>query len=439
MFLGTLGLKEKMIHSWIKKSICGMVDKAKKLGHTPQVHKNEDRKSHLKQFFDDLPKQPSHYCRKVTSKIYLEQSFQSKSHLYKLYKEKCVEDKIEAYTRFSFSCLFDDMKLSIFRPRKDECDICYSYKIKLLSEDDYNKHVAKKNRVQLEKNKNKEEALHDQVYTFTMDTQAVKLCPMLNVNAFYYKTKLLIHNFTVYDLQSRKCVNYIWNESEGDLSASAFTMCLIKHLTANCLAAKKPIILFSDGCCYQNRNSILSNALLHFAIDHNVTIEQKYLEKGHTQMECDAVHSRIERKLKRRVTQLPSEYISVIREARSNPTPLDVCYLTYKDFLNYDDKTSFIYNSIRPGRVPYDPVVTNLRALKYTPEGRIFYKIDFDDDYKELPHRPKAINIKAISFRRVFQQRLKIKYCKWIHLQHLKQHLTPDTHAFYDLLPHDNE
>lgn len=435
MFLGTLGLKEKMVHSWIKNSP-EAVENVSKIADRQYSQKNDLRRSHLKSFFDALPKQPSHYCRKDSSKVYLEQSFKTKSQLYDLYKEKCQLDEMDPYTLYPFSCMFDDLNLSIFQPRKDECDVCYSFKIKQINEEVYNNHVQRKNVARAEKTKNKEEAMQNKVYTFTMDTQAVKLCPLLNVGASYYKTKVQLHNFTVYNLESHQCVNYLWNETEGDMSASVFATCITRHIQENCLADIKPIILFSDGCCYQNRNTILSNALLHLSVDHNVVIEQKYLEKGHTQMECDSVHALIERKMKNRIIQLPSEYISVIRESRKKPTPLDVCYLTHEDFLNFDEKHSFIYNSIRPGRGVNDPTVTELRALKYTPDGKIFYKINFDSDYEELPQRNKQANIKSFKFEKLFKERLKIKNSKWLHLQQLKGYLTTDTHGFYDSLPH---
>ncbi|XP_050297939.1 uncharacterized protein LOC126737202 [Anthonomus grandis grandis] len=440
MFLGTLGLKEKMVHSWLKKSSLGIVEKGACADLNPDANaeanpEQNKRMNHLKTFLNNLPKQPSHYCRKDSSKVYLEQTFQTKAQLYKMYKDHCLENNVEPYTLFPFYRVFEEMNLSIFRPKKDECDVYYGYKIKQISENDYNIHFAKKTRVRCEKEKNKEEAIQKQVYTFTMDTQAVKLCPFLNVGAFYYKTKLQIHNFTVYNLESHSCVNYLCNETEGDLSASIFATGIIKHLKENCLTDKKPIILFSDGCCYQNRNAILSNALLYFSIEHNVIIEQKYLEKGHTQMECDSVHALIEKKLKHRII-LPSEYISVIRDSRTKPKRFDVCYLTHDQFLNFDIKSSFIYNSIRPGRSAKEPTVTDLRALKYTSEGKIFYKTNFDDKYTELPQRSKQSNIKAGSFQRLFHDRLKIKHSKWLHLQQLKTHLTSDTHCFYDSLPH---
>lgn len=39
---------------------------------------------------------------------------------------------------------------------------------------------------------------------------------------------------------------------------------------------KKYIILYSDGCGYQNRNSVLSSELLNLAVLNNVVIEQTF-------------------------------------------------------------------------------------------------------------------------------------------------------------------
>jgi hypothetical protein len=41
------------------------------------------------------------------------------------------------YTVFPFNTMFDDIKLSIFNPRKNEGDICRSYKINEISEEEY--------------------------------------------------------------------------------------------------------------------------------------------------------------------------------------------------------------------------------------------------------------------------------------------------------------
>ena len=68
------------------------------------------------------------------------------------------------------------------------------------------------------------------------------------------------------------------------------------------------VILYRDGCCYQNRNITLFIALIHFAVSRKKTIFQKFLEKGHTWMEVESVHSAIEGKFKGRQIFWPTEY-----------------------------------------------------------------------------------------------------------------------------------
>lgn len=120
---------------------------------------------------------------------------------------------------------------------------------------------------------------------FTMDLQSLLLCPMSNVSSIYYKRKLGVHNLTFYNLQNKEVKCYVWNETEGGLNANEFTT-IIAHFVDDQLATlddNRKMVLYSDGCCYQNRNATLSNALLNVVAKlHNITIEQKYLEKGHT-------------------------------------------------------------------------------------------------------------------------------------------------------------
>lgn len=133
------------------------------------------------------------------------------------------------------------------------------------------------------------------------------------------------------------------------------------------------IIIYSDGCTYQNRNVTISNMFLLCSQEKNITIMQKYLEKGHTQMECDCMHSVIERKLKNTEIYTPAGYVSLIKSVRINPRPYEVNYIKY-DFFKDFSKIKF-YNSIRPGYKKGDPQVTSTRCLKYTPEGQIIYLI----------------------------------------------------------------
>lgn len=191
-------------------------------------------------------------------------------------------------------------------------------KIKNVDKDIWERHIQEKDRARLEKEMDSEKASRMEIYCLTMDVQAVKCVPNIKSSESYYKTKLACHNFTIYNLANNQCTNYWWNESEGDLCASVFVNYITDNLSNHCLEPKLPIVIFSDG--YQNRNSTLSNALLRFAKDNDVEVTQKFLCKGHTQMECDSVHATIEKKLKGKDIFVPYQYVQLTRSARQTGT-----------------------------------------------------------------------------------------------------------------------
>lgn len=114
------------------------------------------------------------------------------------------------------------------------------------------------------------------------DVQAVKLAPFIRASSMYYKTKLCVHNYTIFNQSTADVCCYLWDETNGGLESSIFATLIIDYL--NNIIEKAPTIskisLFSDGCGYQNRNIVVSNALLKFSVDHKVTITQNFLEKG---------------------------------------------------------------------------------------------------------------------------------------------------------------
>lgn len=295
----------------------------------------------------------------------------------------------------------------------------------------------------MEKQQDKVVAQEGKCHVFTMDAQAVKLCPDINASAIYYKQRLQVHNFTIYNLASHQCTNYWWNETNGDLSASTFISCIIHHLNTHCLSDSLPIIIYSDGCGYQNRNHYLSNALSVFSIENNKVIEQKYLEKGHTQMECDSAHAKIEMKLKNQAIYLPMDYTRVTKEARKTikvdneivKMSFDALYLSYDFFKDYTNKRLIRFTSIRPGREKTDPTVSKIKSLKYLPSGNIEYKVNFDDEYNNLPTRIKTYD-GHIEANPLQSGPRPIQLSKWKHLQALKPVIPQEYHYFYDNLKH---
>lgn len=120
----------------------------------------------------------------------------------------------------------------------------------------------------------------------------------MQASAVFFKTKLTSYNFTVFDLATKHACCYWFDETSADFVASMFASCLLKYLEENCKDDVGPIIIYSYGCCYQNRNAMMGNALLSHTLKKKIVIIQKYLAVGHIQMECDSVHAMIERYLK---------------------------------------------------------------------------------------------------------------------------------------------
>ncbi|KAK7486390.1 hypothetical protein BaRGS_00022314 [Batillaria attramentaria] len=150
-------------------------------------------------------------------------------------------------------------------------------------------------------------------------------------------------------------------------------------------------------------------------------------------MEADSVHSAIERKLLNRQIYWPAEYTEVITSARTKPEPYHVKNLTFEFFLDFS-KLSFC-KTIRPGRRPGDPQVTDIRALKYGTDGIIQYKLHHSDEWSPLPSRNSNRNA-PVTIPKMYSQPIPIKKTKFEDLQQLKEVLTREYHTFYYQPPH---
>lgn len=444
MFLNTFGLGEWTVSNWIGDVPNDGIHPSREADiATRPTRKNEiffASREILLCFLDSLPKLPSHYCRKDSKKIYVEPIWGNKMSLvYNEYLKLCEVDNIAPISRFSFDKVIKEKNLSFQRPKKDRCDTCISFELKHIDENKYNDHIGKKERARLEKNNDKKAGQEGKTVVLTQDVMAVQVSPFTNASALYYKRKLCCHNFTVYDASSHDAVNYWFNETEADLSANTFASCIVDYLTEN-TDSSKPIIIWSDGCTYQNRNAIFANALLAFAQEKNVVVEQKFLLKGHTQMEVDTVHAVIKNQLDDVKIYLPSDYMRETEKARKKPRPYRAKEFDFNFIKNYSDKDLMIFDSIRPGKKPGDPVVTDIVAIKYLPEGEILTKIgSFDAQYEAIPQRRRRNKVSLSSFKQLHSAPLKLPYAKWLDLQELKHIVPKDAQVFYEQLPHFDE
>ena len=75
--------------------------------------------------------------------------------------------------------------------------------------------------------------------------------------------------------------------------------------------------------------------LLDFSVTNHVIIEQKHLEKGHTQMEVDIVQANIERRLKNRMIHCPTDCVNVMKECRQTQ-PFEMIEMSHSDILKFN-------------------------------------------------------------------------------------------------------
>ncbi|KAJ2940829.1 hypothetical protein O0L34_g10080 [Tuta absoluta] len=435
-YLNTLCIGEDSLRRWTREADRVFDDNATDMPNqiiTRQETTNTALQIQIKSWIDLLPKVPSHYCRASSKKLYVDSTFRSVLHMYDVYKQWCQDNNKRPAARMTFLKVLNQENIGIHHPRKDQCDTCCSFKTGNITKESYDQHIAKKN----EARKAKKEAISkasvselNDVVVITVDVQSVLLAPKLLASAIYYKQKLQCHNFTVYNTKSKDVTVYFWHEADGNVSANEFTSCVVDYIE-RLPDNTKEVIIISDGCGHQNRNRVLSSALSDLSIKKKITVEQLYLEKGHTMMEVDSVHSTIEQYIKPPI-YAPSDYIMRIGQARPHQ-PYEIKSLHYDFFLNYEELESNL-KSIRPGRKKGDPVVVDIRGLKYFEDGSILFKLRHPDEWTTLPQRRQIPRGGSETPKKLYSERIKIAESKFKHLQELKAVIDNDYHPFYDSL-----
>ncbi|XP_045161170.2 uncharacterized protein LOC123526189 [Mercenaria mercenaria] len=249
----------------------------------------------------------------------------------------------------------------------------------------YNLHQKRKAIAREEKDRDKQESKHQpKLHVCAFDLQAVLYTPCSLVSVMYYMRKLCVYNLSVYSLKNGDGSCYLWTETNGMRGSSEIATCLRLYLLALPTQVEH-VILYSDACTGQNRNQIMASALLHF-VTHNrniKTIDHKFLESGHTQNECDSVHSAVEFAKKKTKIYVPSQWDTVITMARRRD-PYHVVPLRYSDFLDYKDVKKNQIKVQTNARVKVSWIqIRHMRFVKDLPDTMLF-KNDLRDDFTAI-------------------------------------------------------
>ncbi|KAK7091324.1 hypothetical protein V1264_009019 [Littorina saxatilis] len=357
--------------------------------------KEEDRQR-VKGHIESFPSLESHYCRMNSSKRFLDATL-NVSRMYRMYTDLCAKDGVVPVSSSMYRNIFDnEYNLSFHKPKTDQCLLCYQHdeakQNNTLTEtlkQDYEEHQHRKRESRAEKEKDKALAQEDvNLEVVTFDMQAVLSTPCNQVSQTYYKHKLAVYNLTVYSLASKDGKCFVWDETHGHKGSCEIATCLLRHLKA--LPQVKHAVLYSDTCSGQNRNKFVSVGLLYAAqhLPNLQIIDQKFVESGHTHMECDSMHSTIESAKRNCKVQIPDQWKTVMECARPKQAYV-VEELEFSDVLDFKAvATSCLCNSKTDGegsRINWMKIKW-LRYLKGE-EDTIYFKYRMSDPFRQLKIR----------------------------------------------------
>ena len=395
--------------------------------NTPSFKKRVD---HMTSWIEAIPKMESHYCRGTTDNLYFDCAITSISQLHSFYVDDCKLHNIKHFSRYKFDNFLKDKKYKLFRRKNDLCNTCVGYELKNVGQVQYDTHIKNKREGRQEKEDDTKNS-DDTVAVYCADTEAQLTLPRMNANAFYFRNKQILKNWTTYNLKNKEVMNYMWTESNGASNGSCYSSLFVDFITTEkeVNPLLKTFIIYSDGCSAQNRCCVLTGSLLKLSHDLNITIIQKYLEVGHTQMEVDSVHAAIEKKI-RQIQQIymVEEYQDIIekaRKSRNNSYKTKIC--TYKFFKDF--KSVNTVRTVRPG----EEWVNYLKQIKCQ-SGKIFTKLSHTEEWKELPNQ---YTIPTKKPPQLYKEEIKISANKYKHLMEMINQIPQYAQDYYKLLAHD--
>lgn len=398
-FKNTLGINDRPIRTVLDgKNQQGTTEIIEKRGKHSSTGIPTQMIDIVKEHIESIPRIESHYLRKQTTKQYIDGG-KTLTDLFNDYKKDCISRNVPHVKIHTYRKIFkSDYNIGFFVPKKDQCDDCVAYKNadaagKEAMKDLHENHLKEKQLSRNEKEQDKKDIGPTRIVS-CYDLQAVMTVPKGDVSIFYYKSKLNCLNFTISELGKDHTECYFWTEVEGNRGVNEIASCVYKYLQK--MSSSNPdaeFIFYSDNCCGQQKNNFM-----FFMYEHALkmlpikSITHKFLIKGHTQNEGDAVHSTIEREVKKMLKSgpiyVPAQYIVAVRSAKKRGQPYIVNEMSHTEFYDIKAVTDKAISKNMDGEKVKLADIKIIKIIKNEKEaGKIqfFYKTSYaDTDFKEI-------------------------------------------------------
>ncbi|CAH1975426.1 unnamed protein product [Acanthoscelides obtectus] len=357
-----------------------------------------------------------------------------------------------SYYRHIFNTEFN---LRFHKPHSDTCSKCD--KLNNIIKNSNNENEVSISKVSLELHQRKAQkacemkkmdaenskALDDTI-AICFDLQQTLPTPLLTTSKVFYLRQLWTYNFCIHNLCTGEARMYTWDETVSGRGSQEIGSCLL-HFFKSLPSNITKIIAYSDSCGGQNKNKNICK-LFMFAIKatHIKEIHHKFLEPGHTYMECDRDFALIE-KNKKKIPQvfIPSHWREVI--AASNKKFM-IHNMTREMFFSFEKLNQIVKDPKKD--VDGKPIkFKEIAYFKYDKSNEAFsfeFKPVLDASYPFIKcvSGSRASGRPSYSLQNSFTPlhgtSVPIKTEKWKNLQTLLDYIPPVYHAFYKNMKHED-
>lgn len=447
-FLNTLDISDFMVKYNLDKSSNGIIPPVPK--RVPHNKTPLDQFQEVVDHINSFPRVDSHFCRSDTKREYLEATLTTKM-MYRFYMEQCLQNNSVPVKESMYRKIFvENFNIGFHKPGKDICDTCTRFEVLKKSElltqaqqVEWDEHLKRKNEARDSKNVDKIPS--DNRVTSIFDLQQVLSAPRLNVGSAYYLRKLNVYNLTVLNVNSMDGHCFTWNESVASRGANEISSVLYLWLNQNDISGRNKAILYSDTCGGQNRNRIVCTAIVQFLFKstHIETVEQKFFEPGHSQNECDSMHSAIEGMVRKTCkVELPSGYIPIFKAANKDQ-PYNVTELRRKDIKDFEHLNDISFKQAAfSGIMSARHIVYNKKTVKDSKSRKTKTEVtvSFSDNIggeleeKSFRKRGSPVDFNKVVLELAYGGQRLIDTKKKADIIKLCEYISPDCEAFYQSL-----
>lgn len=185
-------------------------------------------------------------------------------------------------------------------------------------------------------------------------------CPKLSSQDWYYKSKIQLRVFGIYNGKTGILTAYLWPETDGSKGPNEIISC-IEHYLRNKEVTSRSAIVWSDNCRSETKNNTVCwyfDNLVERGVFRR--LDFKTLVAGHCFSSCDRMFALIDRHAKNLQTvETPQEWQQVVNDSSVNGK-IETKMMTFNDFKNYSDyfrnKYTTRYNDVNNKKMYYTDI-----------------------------------------------------------------------------------